>query len=213
MNRLGVVLVILCVFTAIAAGADEGSASRSFSATLTPAHVHDDFIRCKVCYRAIAHIWHTGDKLRKHCFEEGTDPRCDFSNLHSFGIEEMVNGVCEDLPLTHQAIHESEFDLVLSANVDHPEFVSTAITKACREWLHEEHGAEQIALYMYANLDANKPTEVILHNLQHRYCNRACDPSYKRVRDHHDHDRKLRFQQEKEEKMARRQQERSVDEL
>lgn len=174
------------------------SSSNKYSASLTPERLHMDFIRCRVCNRAIAHIWRTGDQLRRHCYEEGTDPRCDFSNLHSFGIEEMVHGICEDLPLTHQAMHDSEFDLVLHDNPEHPEFVSQAITRACKEWLHEEHGAEQIALYMYANLDAGKPTEIILHNLQHRYCHRACDPGYTRIRDRHDHDRKLRFKQEKE---------------
>ena len=57
--------------------------------------LHPDFIRCKVCYRAIEHVWHKGDKLRRLCRLEGTDPRCDVSNLHSFGIEEMVHDVLE----------------------------------------------------------------------------------------------------------------------
>lgn len=169
-----------------------------YSSSLTPDRMHTDFIRCKVCNRAIAHIWHKGDALRRHCFQEGTDPRCDFSNLHSFGIEEMVHDVCEDLPLTHTAIHESEFDLVLAENPDHPEYVSSAIKTACQEWVHGEHGAEQVALYLYANLDAGKPTEVILHNLQHRFCRRACDPKHVRRRDRHDSDRQMRHKQHKE---------------
>lgn len=205
------VLLLICCSTVRAASddaedtADLTSVSKSnnkYSASLTPERMHMDFIRCRVCNRAIAHIWRTGDQLRRHCYEDGTDPRCDFSNLHSFGIEEMVHGVCEDLPLTHQAMHESEFDLVLHDNPEHPEYVSSAITKACKEWLHDEHGAEQIALYMYANLDAGKPTEIILHNLQHRYCNRACDPNHQRIRDRHDHDRKLRFRQERDRQRA-----------
>ena len=152
----------------------------------TSGDLHPDYIRCKVCYRAIEHVWNKGVELRSHCRAEGTDPRCDFSNVHSFGIEEMVDGICDDLPLTHKAIHESEFDLVLHDNPDHPEHVSTAITKTCREWVHDEHGAEQVALYIYANLDAGKPTEIILHGLQHRYCRNACNPNFKKPKDRHD---------------------------
>ena len=173
-------------------------ALRSTAGPLTEESVHEDFIRCAVCRRAIAHIWHKGDALRKHCRDEGTDPRCDFSNLHAFGIEEMVQNVCDDLPLTHQAMHDSEFDLVLHDSPDHPEFVSAAITRACKHWVHSEHGAEQVALYIYANLDARKTTETILHNLQHRYCSRACDSQYTRRGDRHDHERKLRQQRDRE---------------
>ncbi len=156
--------------------------------------LHPDFIRCKVCHRAIEHVWNKGDQLRRHCRIEGTDPRCDFSNIHAFGIEEMVNDICDDLPLTHKAMHASEFDLVLHDNPDHPEKVASAITRACKDWVHDEHGAEHVALYIYANLDAGKPTEVILHNLQHRFCEAACDPSRSKTRDWHDREARFRDQ-------------------
>ena len=61
------------------------------------AALDDAYIRCKVCDRAIAHIWNQGVELRKHCKDHGTDSRCHISNLHRHGIEEMVKDVCDDL--------------------------------------------------------------------------------------------------------------------
>ena len=116
-----------------------------------------DFIRCKVCERAIEHVWDKGALLRKQCAEEPeSDPRCDFSAMHSFGIEEMVHGVCDGLPKTHAQMDHSEFDLVPHDTPQHTAEAAAAISKACNLWLKEEHGAEHIALYIYANLDAHK---------------------------------------------------------
>ena len=47
--------------------------------SITP--VTDALIRCGVCDRAIAHIWHSGVKLRTHCAVHGTDKRCDIQTF------------------------------------------------------------------------------------------------------------------------------------
>ena len=148
----------------------------------------DPAIRCKVCERAIGYVWHQGVDLRSHCKGFGDDPRCDHTNLHQFGIEEMVHEVCDKLPKTHKALEESEFDLILHEDPQHPQHVHDAIYKSCIKWVHEEHGLDQVALYLYANLDAGKSTGQILHALQHRFCgNTACNADYKgRRRDYHD---------------------------
>lgn len=136
----------------------------------------DRIVRCKVCDRAIAHIWHQGVELRKHCNLHGTDPRCYITNLRKEGVEEMVRDVCEDLPKTHQALVHSEFDLVASDSPDHDAEVIDGIKSACVKWVHDQHSIEGITRLMYANLDAGKSTQVILHRLQERFCDDACRP-------------------------------------
>lgn len=142
--------------------------------------LHENEIRCKVCERAIAHVWDQGYELRNHCKSaERADPRCDYSQLHRFGIEEMVHEVCDRLPQTHQAIEGSEFDLVLKENPEHTEEVAALIRNTCNKWIHQEHGLHEITLYIYANLDAGKHTATILRGLQDRYCKkRACKADY-----------------------------------
>jgi hypothetical protein len=131
-------------------------------------------IKCKVCDRAIAHIWNQGVELRTHCRAHGTDPRCDISNMHKHGIREMVEDVCDDLPKTHQALMESEFDLVAHDNPNHDAEVVQAIRDACVRWVHEEHTVESVTRIIYANLDAGKATKVILHRIQEMFCDAAC---------------------------------------
>ena len=135
--------------------------------------IDEKFIRCKVCDRAIAHIWNQGVNLRAHCKTHGTDPRCDISNMHRHGVEEMVKDVCADLPKTHQSLVSSEFELVTHESPNHDQEIIDAIEKTCLRWVHEEH---TVTAMMYANLDAQKPTHVILHKLQERFCDAACKP-------------------------------------
>jgi hypothetical protein len=139
----------------------------------------DKLIRCKVCERAIDYIWHQGDNLRAHCKSPDRDhPGCDHSNMHHYTIEEMTREVCKKLPKTHQAIEESEFDLVLHEDPQHPEHVSDQIYRTCVKWVHDEHGLDNVAMYMYANLDAGKHRDTILHALRHKFCKNACNPYY-----------------------------------
>lgn len=140
----------------------------------TASALEDRFIRCKVCDRAIAHIWNQGVELRKHCKLHGTDPRCYITNLHKHGIEEMVKDVCDDLPRTHQALVHSEFELVAHDNPSHDEEVVTAIRDSCVKWVHDQHTVDMVTRLVYANLDAGKSTQVILHRLQERFCDPAC---------------------------------------
>jgi hypothetical protein len=138
--------------------------------------VDDKYIRCKVCDRAIAHIWHQGVELRKHCKTHGTDPRCYITNLHKHGVEEMVRDVCEDLPKTHQSLTHSEFDLVVHDNPNHDADIIKAIRDSCVKWVHDTHTVDAVTRLIYANLDAGKSTQVILHRLQERFCDAACRP-------------------------------------
>jgi hypothetical protein len=144
----------------------------------------DDLIRCKVCERTIEHVFRRGAELRSHCKDEGTDPRCDYSNLHSFGIEEMVHTACDDLPKTYQAIHDSEFEMVLHDSPEHAPEVALAIKRTCVRWVHDQH--DDVAVYIFANLDAQKSAAVVLPSLQQRFCRHACNPRYKKKRDAHD---------------------------
>jgi hypothetical protein len=141
----------------------------------------EDIIRCKVCERAIGYVWNQGEKLRRHCKSpERNDTRCDLSNVHHFGIDEMVHQVCDKLPHTHKAVQGSEFDLVLHDDPQHPDHVIEAITNTCVKWVHEDHGLDHVALYIFANLDAGKSTHTILHSLQHRFCKKACNKWHRR---------------------------------
>lgn len=151
------------------------------------APLDEKVIRCKVCERAIQHVWHEGENLRWHCKDgDSTDPRCKYSFLHRFGIEEMVENVCDKLPTKYQAIHESEFDMVLSEDPSHPEHVAEAIRATCVKWVHEFHSVEEVAKWVFANLDVGKSTGMILHGLSHRFCHRACNPKYEMRLDAHD---------------------------
>jgi hypothetical protein len=132
-------------------------------------------IRCAVCDRAIAHIWHQGVKLRQHCAIHGTDKRCDITNVHRFGVEEMVKEVCDELPHTHQGLLEDgEFALIQHEDPKHEKEVFEAIRASCVRWVHDEHTIDYVTRLMYANLDAGKATQVILHKLQERFCDAAC---------------------------------------
>jgi hypothetical protein len=141
------------------------------------AAIEDHMIKCKVCDRAIAHIWHQGVTLRTHCKTHGTDPRCDISNLHQHGIKELVHQVCDDLPRTHQALMDSEFELIAHDDPKHEPEIVDAIKNACVRWVHEEHSVPTLTRLIYANLDAGKNTKTILHALQQRFCDAACRPS------------------------------------
>jgi hypothetical protein len=149
----------------------------------------DKLIRCKVCERAIEHVWNQGEELRTKCTESGGnsgDARCNFIHLHDHGIEDMMHTVCDDLPKTYKAIEGSEFDMVLHEDPQHPKEIALAIKRACVNYLHDDHGADEVAMYIFANLDAGKQKEQILPALQHRYCRQACTAEYTRKRDHHD---------------------------
>jgi hypothetical protein len=146
--------------------------------------VDDDFIRCKVCQRAIEHVFRAGAELRTHCKEVSTDPRCDYSNLHHFGIHEMVHTACDDLPKNYQAIHDSEFDMVVHDDPQHAPEVALAIKRTCVDWVHDQH--DDVANYIFANLDAQKSMAIVLPSLQNRFCKLACLQSYKKKRDFHD---------------------------
>lgn len=151
-----------------------GEASKSKKErSITP--VTDQLIRCGVCDKAIAHIWHQGVKLRTHCAVHGTDKRCDITNLHKHGVAEMVKEVCDELPQTHQAlIEDGEFALINHEDPKHEQHVIDAIRAACIRWVHDEHTVDYVTRLMYANLDAGKSTQVILHKLQERFCDAAC---------------------------------------
>lgn len=134
----------------------------------------DAFIRCKVCDRAVAHIWDQGVALRHHCKLHGTDSRCHITNMHRHGIEEMVQDVCEDLPRTHQSLVESEFELEVHENPNHDDEIIAAIRKSCIKWVHDQHTVDYVTRIIFANLDAGKSTQVILHKLQEHLCEAAC---------------------------------------
>lgn len=146
----------------------------------------EEQIRCKVCHRAIQHVWNKGVELRTHCRNRGADPRCQVTNVHNSAVENMVHGVCDDLPRTHQALEHSEFDMVLHEDPKHSDELASLITRVCKDWVHEEHGVENVARMIFANLDAGKSTGTILHALEHRYCKKACSTAKKRKRDFHD---------------------------
>ena len=136
--------------------------------------IAEEQIKCKVCDRAIAHIWEQGVKLRTHCKVHGTDPRCDISNLHQTGIEGLVHEVCDDLPRTHQALLESDFEMIAHDDPKHEPEIIDAIKSACVRWVHKEHSVPTVTRLIYANLDAGKSTRTIMHALQQRFCDAAC---------------------------------------
>ena len=188
---------LLAVLLLVALVADAQPTGKRASASLSPsaaAALNDARIRCKVCERAIEFVWHQGVQLRDLCNDHASDPRCDRYHLHRYGIEEMVSDVCKKLPETHKLLnHEDEatgpFDLVRHhEDPQHPQEVNDAVRYACTKWLHDEHTIEEIGKYMFANLDAKKPTGVILPALVEMFCSyTACNPSYvRRRRNYHD---------------------------
>lgn len=140
----------------------------------SPLHAYPDpLIRCKVCERAVSHVWEKARELRQHCRYEATDSRCDFNGIHPHGIDQMVWGVCDTLPKTYQAIHESEFDLVLAEDPKHTDKVATAIRHSCMRWLHTYHGVEKIGRLVHDNLKVGKGDNV-LRSMQDHFCFEAC---------------------------------------
>ena len=137
--------------------------------------IHMDRIKCKVCDRAIAHIWNQGDRLRQHCASHGNDPRCNRRYMHRHGVDEMTQDVCDDLPKTHQSlITDEDFELEAHDDPSHEPVVLQAIRDACVRWVHDEHSVESVSRIIYANLDAGKRTQHILHKIQEQYCHAAC---------------------------------------
>lgn len=162
-----------------------------FCATTNAAESKDIQFRCKVCERAIEYLWEQGVILRDHCHDSATDPRCDLSSIHRFAMEEMVQTICEDVPREYSLIKSQDsVDLIPRDNHETPttntEDDNEAITATCREWIFEEAGYDLVVRYMYANLEAGKPTVIILRSLKNLYCSKPCDPNFKRKRDAHD---------------------------
>jgi hypothetical protein len=133
----------------------------------------DKLIRCKVCHRAVAHVWSRARDLRHHCRTESTDRRCDYDGIHPHAIDQMVWGVCEALPKTHQAVHESEFDLVVAQDPLHSEEAIAAIKNSCVRWLHMPHTVESIGRLIHDNLKVGKGDNV-LKSMQEHFCYNAC---------------------------------------
>ena len=148
----------------------------------------DELIRCKVCSRAIEHVFRQGAELREHCEDENRedrDARCDYVNLHHFGIEEMVHNVCDDLPKTYQALHDDgDFEMTVHDDPQHAPEVVMALKRTCVKWVHDQ--GEEVSTYIFGNLDAQKSADVVLPSLVRRFCSLACDPSHKKKRDAHD---------------------------
>ena len=160
VSLLALVLIAACV-SMVALGA------------LSPEE--EERIHCKVCDRAIAHIWNEGVALRKHCKMHNTDSRCDNTNLHKSGIHEMIKDVCDDLPKTHQGMmHDDEFEIFAHEEPKHEAELLDAIQRSCKKWVHEHNGFPALNKFLYANLDSGKPTRAILHPLQRRFCRGAC---------------------------------------
>lgn len=143
--------------------------------------VDEEVIKCRVCLRAIEHMWMTGDKLRKRCqaAELEQSDVCHLSRVQSGAIEKLVQDTCKTLPRTYQAIESSEFDLVLHDNPKHTDEVAAAIQSACETWVHNANSVAEVALYVYSNLDSQKTTEEILYPLQQRFCRVPCNMAKK----------------------------------
>ncbi len=157
----------------------------------------ESLIKCKVCERAVEHVWTKGQELRRLCKHtpKGVerDIRCDFDGIHSHAIEQMAWGVCDVLPLTYKAIHESEFDLILHDDPQHPAELAEALKAACIRFLHDEHGAENIGMQVHRHLEAGQGTQKILPTLRKDFCSKACAPEDRPTplrpeRLHDDHD-------------------------
>jgi hypothetical protein len=150
----------------------------------------DDLIRCKVCERAITHVWTKAEELRTFCRKGIQDIRCDHHHADPTEIDKMSWGVCEALPTTYHAIHESEFDLVLKegdTDPQHTEEAARAIKNSCIRWLHTQHGAEEVARVVHANIEAGKAGNVILPGIRRKFCKKACGYKHVSTRVPHSH--------------------------
>jgi hypothetical protein len=151
----------------------------------------DALIRCKVCERAITHVWEKAEELRTFCRNGVQDLRCDHHHADPVAIDQMAWGVCNALPTTYHAIHESEFfDLVLrEGDTDpvHTEEAATAIKNSCIRWLHHHHGAEEVSRVVNANIEAGKPGPVILPGIRRKFCKKACGYKHVSTRVPHTH--------------------------
>lgn len=138
----------------------------------------ESLIKCKVCEKAIEHIWTKGAELRRLCKHHPPGPdrdeRCDFDEIHPHAVEQMSWGACEALPVTYKAIHESEFDLILHDDPQHPVELAAALKDACIKFLHDEHGAEHIGFSILQHLRHNQVTSRILPILKKDFCTAAC---------------------------------------
>lgn len=170
MLHLSFFTVIFVVVATLAFVSITSSSSSSFVSAFP-----DPLIRCKVCERAVAHVWGKARDLRHHCRYTTTDSRCDFTNIHPHAIDQMVWGVCEALPKTYQAIHESEFDMVLAEDPLHSDEAAAAIKHSCMRWLHTEHTVEKIGRLIHDNLRVGKGDNV-LKSMQANFCYKACLP-------------------------------------
>ena len=142
----------------------------------------EGLIRCKVCERAVHHVWHKGVELRTLCRATPDDSRCDMRSIHPHVVDQMVWGVCEALPKSYQAIHESEFDLIQHDDPQHSEELAELIKVTCIKFVHDEHGVDEVGRLIMANLEAGKATDTILRPLQVRFCENICgeddDPEF-----------------------------------
>ncbi len=149
---------------------------------LVAGQVHGGFsenlIKCKVCERSVEHIWTKGQELRRMCKHAvpgiERDIRCDFENVHPHAIEQMSWGVCDALPVAYKAIHESDFDLILHEDPQHPVELAEALRAACIKFLHDEHGAENIGTQVHQHLEAGQGARNILQTLRQDFCAKAC---------------------------------------
>lgn len=142
---------------------------------VAPAHgFTEELIKCKVCERAVSHVWGKGVALRHHCLVTkgpDRDVRCDFHDIQPHAIDQMVWGVCDVLPTTYKAIHESEFDLVLHEDPQHPEELAKLIASTCIKYVHKHHGAEILG-------------EKIQRHLQHSHGPERLEPIVRDVCSH-----------------------------
>ena len=150
--------------------------------TVFGAKIDETKIRCKVCDRSIAHIWLKGVELRKHCKLHNTDPRCRHTNIKKSAVEEMVNDACEEVAKTHAASLDTRGNFAMvpieeggeSNNEPH---VDAAITASCGRWVIDANTPATLSRFIYANLDAGKPTQAVLNPLQTKFCQHACAPA------------------------------------
>ena len=149
-----------------------------FLADAVSAGFSERLIKCKVCERSVEHVWNKGVELRRHCKHAGRgverDERCDFDGIHSHAIEQMAWGVCDALPVTYKAIHDSEFDLILHEDPQHSSELANALKAACVKFLHDEHGAENIGMQVHRHLEAGQSTLRIMPVLKRDFCSKPC---------------------------------------
>ena len=155
----------------------------------------DKLIRCKVCDRAMHHVWMKAVELRHKCRHHYTesghpDERCDYSNVHPWAVNQMVWGVCDALPVTYQAVLKDEDFRIIATEGDpaHTEEAARAIKESCVRWLHTVHTAESVGNTVLGNLEVGKTTEVILKSLKKRFCQKACQDHPTHEFSHEDRD-------------------------